>query len=216
MTAILHVDCQRVPVGDGGGVTHGQPQQKDGSRALRRRLALAVIVVGAVLAATLAPAARAARDPFLVPVSAAATGFGPFVERPGENGVRPLVRAFGNPSSTVLQNASSCVLRWTALGIRAQVTNFGQAFSPCLRGYFSQARLTDRRWHTSAGVRPGSSESAAKAVSKRRCTRDRCGITGYALGLHRSDCAGGLVPSVIAEVADGTVGALRVRSHGCE
>jgi hypothetical protein len=37
-------------------------------------------------------------------------------------------------------------------------SNFGQAFSPCLRGYFTQARLTDRRWHTRAGMnswRPG-------------------------------------------------------------
>ena len=186
------------------------------STLVRRRLALAVGVACAVLTATLAPVASGARDPFLVPVSATATGFGPFVERPGQNGVRPLVRAFGDPSSTVLQNASSCVLRWTAIGVRAQVTNFGQAFSPCLRGYFSQARLTDRRWHTRAGVRPGSSESAARAVSKRRCTRERCGITGYALGLHRSDCAGGLVPSVIAEVRDRRVVALRVNSRGCE
>jgi hypothetical protein len=186
------------------------------STLVPRRFALAVVVAGAALAATLAPAAGAARDPFLVPVSATATGFGPFVEKPGDNGVRPLVRAFGNPSSTVLQNASSCVLRWTALGVRAQVTNFGQAFSPCLRGIFTQARLTDRRWHTRAGVRPGSPESAAKAVSRRRCTRDRCGITGYALGLHRSDCAGGLVPSVIAEIRTRKVAALRVNSRGCE
>lgn len=49
-----------------------------------------------------------------------------------------------DPSSMVLQNASSCVLRWSALGVRAQVTNLGQAFSPCLRGIFSQARLTPR------------------------------------------------------------------------
>jgi hypothetical protein len=186
------------------------------STRARRRLALVVVAASAVLTATLVPAASAARDPFLVPVSATATGFGPFVERPGQNGVRPLVRAFGNPSSTVLQNASSCVLRWRALGVRAQVTNFGQAFSPCLRGIFTQARLTDRRWHTSAGVRPGSPESAAKAVSKRRCTRERCGITGYALGLHPSDCAGGLVPSVIAEIRDRKVAALRVNSRGCE
>ena len=130
--------------------------------------------------------------------------------------MRPLVRAFGDPSSTVLQNASSCVPRWSALGIRAQVTNFGQAFSPCLRGYFTQTRLTDRRWHTRAGIRPGSAEAAARAVSKRRCTRDRCGITGYALGLRRSDCAGGLVPSVIAEIRNRKVATLRVNSRGCE
>ena len=162
-------------------------------------------------------AASAARDPFVVPVSVGFTGFGPFVERPGENGVRPLVRAFGNPSSTVLQRGgTSCVLRWSARGIRAFVTNYGQPFSPCLRGIFVEARLTDRRWHTTAGVRPGSPESAAREVSKRRCTRDRCGVTGYALGLHPSDCAGGLVPSVIAEVREGKVVALRVYSRGCE
>jgi len=181
-----------------------------------RNLALVAVVAYAAVATVLAPAAGAARDPFVVPVTAGKTGFGPFVEKPGSNGVRPLVRAFGDPSSTVLQNASACVLRWSAPGIRAQVTNFGQAFSPCRRGIFSQARLTDRRWHTSAGVRPGSPESAAKVVSERRCTRDRCGITGYALGLHPSDCAGGLVPSVIAEIRDRNVVALRVNSRGCE
>ncbi|MEA2270034.1 MAG: hypothetical protein QOC64_2644 [Solirubrobacteraceae bacterium] len=186
-----------------------QPQ-----RPLRSLLAtLSCLLVGAVCVT----AASAARDQFLVPVSAGATGFGPFVERPGENGVRPLVRAFANPSSTVLQRGgASCVLRWTPLGIRAHVTNFGQPFSPCLRGIFTQARLTDRRWHTTAGIRPGSSERDARRVSKRRCTRDRCGITGYALGLHHSDCAGGLVPSVIAEVRDAKVAALRVNSRGCE
>jgi hypothetical protein len=182
----------------------------------RRRLPFVVALAAAALLVS-AAAAHAARAPFLVPVSAGATGFGPFVEKPGANGVRPLVRAFGNPSSTVLQDGGSvCILRWSALGIRANVTNFAQPFSPCLRGIFSQARLTDRRWHTSAGIHPGSSERAAKAVSKRRCTRERCGVTGYALGLHPSDCAGGLVPSVIAEIRNRKVAALRVNSRGCE
>jgi hypothetical protein len=183
-------------------------------RAVRPLLtALSCIVAAAACTAV----AGAARDRFLVPVSAGATGFGAFVEQPGRNGVRPLVRAFGNPSSTVLAgDGLTCTLRWTRLGVRALVTNFGHAFSPCLRGIFTEARLTDRRWHTTAGIRPGSSESAARKASRRRCTRERCAITGYALGLHTSDCAGGLVPSVIAEVRDGKVAALRVRSHGCE
>jgi hypothetical protein len=181
-----------------------------------RRIFVAVLECLAS-AAFCAPTASAARPPFLVPVSASATGFGPFVEQPGRNGVRPLVRAFGDPTSTRLDaSGTSCTLRWTRLGVRALVTNFGQGFSSCLRGIFSEARLTDRRWHTSAGVHPGSSASAARAISKRRCTRQTCGVTGYALGLHPSDCAGGLVPSVIAEVLRGTVTALRVRSHGCE
>lgn len=138
---------------------------------LPRPLVLALVVV--LAAAACAPAASAAREPFLVPVSAKATGFGPFVENLGRNGVRPLVRAFGNPSSTVLgKGGSSCTLRWTPLGIRAVVTNFGQPFSPCLRGFFAEARLTDRRWHTAAGVRPGSLERAARTASKRRCTRE--------------------------------------------
>src|SRR5215218_9953520 len=91
------------------------------------RFSLAMALICGVLMGS-ATAANGARDPFVVPVSAGTTGFGPFVEKIGENGVCPLVRAFGNPSSTVLQNASSCVLRWVALGVRAQGTNFGQPF----------------------------------------------------------------------------------------
>ena len=176
-----------------------------------------LIVLMLSCAALAAPATASARDPFIVPVGVTATGFGPYVEQPGRNGVAPLVRAFGDPSSTVLgRGGSTCTLRWTALGIRALVTNFGQQFSPCLRGIFSEARLTDRRWHTAAGIRRGSSERAARAVSKRRCTLARCGVSGYALGLHPSDCAGGDVPSVVAEVRDAKVVALRVYSRGCE
>jgi hypothetical protein len=182
-------------------------------RSARQVVALLAAIL---LAAGFTSAARAVRDPFLVPVSARATGFGPFVEKPGRNSVRPLVRAFGNPSSTVLDSRSSCTLRWSRLGVHVRVTNFGQAFSPCLRGIFVQARLTDRRWHTTAGVHQGSPESAARNVSKRRCTRSSCGVTGYALGLHPSDCAGADAPSVVAEVGAAKVTALRVYSHGCE
>lgn len=85
------------------------------SRSIHGLVAFAVCASAAAIAA---PAAPGAREPFLVPVSASATGFGPFVEQPGRNGVRPLVRAFGNPSSTVLaRDTFTCTLRWTRLGV---------------------------------------------------------------------------------------------------
>jgi hypothetical protein len=179
-----------------------------------RTLGAALACVGAVV--LLAPATSAARAAFLVPVNAQSTGFGMFVETLGGNGVGPLQSAFGIPSSTAFSRGlRQCTLRWASLGIRARVSNFGRPFSPCRRGYFVEARLADPRWHTAAGLRPGSSESAAREASKRRCTRARCGITGYALNLDRNSCDGVRRPSVIAEVRERTVVALRVRARGC-
>jgi hypothetical protein len=48
------------------------------SRTSTRRLA--ALVAAILVTAALSTAARAARDPFLVPISARVTGFGPFAE----------------------------------------------------------------------------------------------------------------------------------------
>src|ERR1044072_6930646 len=91
----------------------------------------------------------------------------------------------------------------------------GQGADPCGKGTFVNARLSDKRWHTSAGIRVGSSERAAQRVSKRSCG-DACEFPRYVLGLHPNDCAAQQTPSVIAQVHDGKVVALRVLTHGCE
>jgi hypothetical protein len=176
--------------------------------------------VTAVTAAALAcvpagPAAAAPRDAFLVPVSAAATGFGPFREGATGSSAAALRRAFGTPTTIAKNGAQRCTYRWKAVGVVAHLTTYGQPIDPCTQGYFVNARLSDKRWHTGAGVRPGSSERSARRASKRSCG-DACEFPGYVLGLHPSDCAGAQVPSVIAQVHDGRVVALRVLTHTCE
>jgi hypothetical protein len=161
------------------------------------------------------PAAAASRDAFLVPVSAAATGFGPFREGGTQPSASALRKAFGKPTAIVRNSAQLCTYRWRAIGVVAHLTTYGQPIDPCTKGYFVNARLSDRRWHTAAGIRPGSSERAARRASKRSCG-DACEFAGYVLGLHPSDCAGARVPSVVAQVHDGRVVALRVLTHGCE
>ncbi len=177
-----------------------------------------VILATAVVATALACAAAglaAPRDPFLVPVSAAATGFGPFREGGTQSSAAALRKAFGKPTAVVKNSAQQCTYRWKAVGVVAHLTTYGQPIDPCTKGYFVNARLSDRRWHTGAGIRPGSSERAARRASKRLCG-DACEFPGYVLGLHPSDCAGAQVPSVVAQVHDGRVVALRVLTHGCE
>ncbi len=161
-------------------------------------------------------ATAAARDPFLVPVSEKATGFGPFREGGTSTSRAALTKAFGTPNQVVRNSKDQCTLRWKAVGVVAHLTSFGQQMdNVCRRGYFVNARLSDKRWHTSAGIRPGSTERAAQRVSKRSCG-DACQFPGYVLGLHPNDCAAMKTPSVIAQVQDGKVVALRVLTHGCE
>ena len=52
--------------------------------ALAKRNLARVVVACAAVATVLAPAASAARDPFVVPVTAGKTGLGPFVEKPAQ------------------------------------------------------------------------------------------------------------------------------------
>jgi hypothetical protein len=177
-----------------------------------RRTALLVTLVGCLAVPAVAVAAR---DPFLVPVSEQATGFGPFRESGTATSAAALRAAFGKPTTTVRNSKDQCTLRWKAFGVVAHLTTFGQPIDVCTKGYFVNARLSDKRWHTSAGIRPGSTERAAQRVSKRSCG-DACEFPGYVLGLHRNDCAATRIPSVVAEVRSGRVSALRVLTHGCE
>jgi hypothetical protein len=177
-----------------------------------RRIALLATTIACL---PVAVGVAAARDPFLVPVSAKATGFGPFREGGSQTSATALRKAFGKPTSIVKNSAGACTYRWKAVGVVAHLTTFGQRIEPCTKGYFANARLSDKRWHTGAGIRPGSTERAARRASKRLCG-DACEFPGYVLGLHPSDCAGAQVPSVVAQVHDGRVVALRVLTHGCE
>lgn len=111
----------------------------------------------------------------------------------------------------------SCRLRWRRIGLRADFTTFGaEDANPCRVGTFIQARLTQRRWVTPNGIRKGVREGRVRKVAKRHCTRNRCGIRGYVLELHRSPCAGRRVPGVVAVVRGGRVEKLVTYWRGCE
>jgi hypothetical protein len=181
---------------------------------------LALAVVAGVQPGTGAhaqdPSVRAARAAYLVPTSESETGFGHFSETPRSDAVA-LRRAFGSPSSASRRGAAECILRWRRFGITATVVAYGSLTKPCRRGYFVQARLTKRRWHTASGVHRGVTEAVARRAAVRRCTRARCGTrSGYELGEHRIDCAAGRFPNVIAPVRHGRVTSLVVNTHGCE
>jgi hypothetical protein len=179
-----------------------------------RPIALTALLVVALACAASATAGAEPRDAFLVPVSAEHTGFGTFREGGTRTSAAALRFSFGQPTRTV-KGRTRCTFHWKAIGVVAHLTTYGQRIDPCKKGYFVNARLSDERWHTFAGIRPGSSERAARRRSKRSCG-DACEFPGYVLGLHPSDCAGGQVPSVVAQVHDGRVVALRVLTHGCE
>jgi hypothetical protein len=129
----------------------------------------------------------------------------------------PALRAvFGTPSSIREQSPSQCTVRWKTVGVRVTLAAFGTTKSVCKNGEFWRARFTRTSWHTSFRIHPGAPASRAKRHSLRTCTRATCGFTGYVLSTHLSDCAGGPVPTVSAEVRRGRVSALRVATRGCE
>lgn len=183
---------------------------------MSRSAARTALLTAALVCTGAACAMAAARNPFLVPVSAKATGFGPFREGGTSTSRAALTKAFGTPDQVAKNSKDQCTLRWKAVGVVAHLTSYGQPMdNVCRQGYFVNARLSDKRWHTRAGVRPGSTERAAQRVSRRSCG-DACEFPGYVLGLHPNDCAAMQTPSVIAQVHDGGVVALRVLTHGCE
>lgn len=182
-----------------------------------------VFVLAALLAAPAAGHA-AGDDRFLVPVGKTASGFGAFQQRAGDgNDVPELVEALGPPSSVRRSRTGPvCVLRWSSLGVTATVVQFGAAdppaTSPCRNGMWTEARLSDRRWHTRRGVRPGSSERAARRAARgcRTLRGSRCTLEPITLDTFVAECGGVEIPAVRAVVKRGRVAWLEVRWRGCE
>lgn len=196
----------------------GMPVQTTPSSLIVASAVLVVLALGlfaSFSSANFVEAAGLRAQGNLVPVGPGSAGFGAF--RNTEPDARAeLERAFGEPNSANRSDVT-CELRWGDLGIRARLVRFGTATgNPCFTGTFVEARLNDRSWHTKSGVRPGGPVRKARKASLRRCQHDTCGVKGYALELHRIDCADERVPGVVAAAAEGRVKALIVRWRGCE
>lgn len=177
---------------------------------------LTLLVTCLCAAVGLGPTATArASGEFFVPTGKR-TGFGAFREAP--DSVAALRRAFGPPASEEVSQYRTCIQRWPATGITVTLIAFGEASDPCVDGTFVEARLVDPRWHTASEVHPGGSRASAKRASLRRCRHATigCGVTGYALELHRTVCSPVLSAGVIAHVRGGRVLSLIVRWRSCE
>ena len=161
------------------------------------------------------PSLRQGSGAFFVPTGRR-TGFGAF--RESAHPVAALRRAFGPPASSEYPDYRSCVQRWPEIGVVVSLFAFGEESDACSDGTFVEARLTDPRWHTASGVRPGGPRAAARRAAVRRC-RPRtigCSATGYALELHRIDCASTLSAGVIAHTRGDRVASLNVYWRSCE
>lgn len=177
-------------------------------------VSLSVLLLGAAIPASGAEARTGGE--FFVPTGKR-TGFGPFEE--SRDSAAALRRAFGQPASERIDDyGHTCTMAWPEVGAVAQLVAFGTASDPCSEGVFVEARLTDPRWHTASGVHPGSGKGVARRASLRRCTRRTigCGVTGYALELHKTACATTLSAGVIAHVRGDQVVSLIVRWRSCE
>jgi hypothetical protein len=191
------------------------------SRRAATRLALALACgLFAWLSATAAAAPSRFDPDYLVRVSAATPAIiGNFSERDfSGDAAQGLRDTFGAPNSVVRPQRYTCSMRWTSIGLRAEMTDYGQSGDPCAPGYFLVAHLRGSWWHTPKGLHIGSRSSVARHQSV--CGRLRCQTRGYpkgyVLGVHHIDCAPGLFPNVIAVVRRGRVVSLWVYSHGCE
>ncbi|HKF83602.1 MAG TPA: hypothetical protein VKB23_11645 [Solirubrobacterales bacterium] len=159
--------------------------------------------------------ARRGSGTFFVPTGRR-SGFGAF--RESAHPVAALRHAFGPPGSSEYTEYRSCVQRWPEIGVVVSLVAFGSETDACGDGTFVEARLTDPRWHTATGVHPGGSRASARRAAVRRC-RPRtigCAATGYALELHRTDCASTLSPGVIAHTRGHRVASLNVYWRSCE
>lgn len=166
------------------------------------------------------PTANRADAKFVVPVTRSRSGFGPFREGAGSESASKLRSVYGKPSRTARIHQYGCRMHWPRIGLVVRLTTYGLAEGPCTNGFFEGASLTDRRWHTSSGVHPGSRARLAKRHAVRNCLHSdsyKClGAKGYVLGLHPSECAAGLYPTVMAQVKHGRVRTLEVFKHSCE
>jgi|GEM_PF-3206039 len=144
------------------------------------------------------------------------SGFGAFKE--SAHSAAALRRAFGPPDSSEYPDERTCVQRWPDIGVVATLVAFGDQLDACGEGTFIEARLTDPRWHTASGVHPGGSRSSARRAAVRRCRPGTlgCGVTGYALELHRTDCSTTLSAGVIAHTRGNRVASLNVFWRSCE
>ncbi|MGV1049950.1 MAG: hypothetical protein ACOYD4_15665 [Solirubrobacterales bacterium] len=179
-------------------------------------LALVAILCSGLLLSPVEPAgADRAGGSFFVPTGKR-TGFGAFQE--GPHAAARLRHAFGPPTSERAGAYSDCLMKWGPIGVNVELTAFGTAKDACAEGTFVFARLTDPRWHTASGVRPGGSRASAQRASLLRCHAGTfaCAATGYALELHRSDCSSALSAGVIAHPRGGRIAALNVYWRSCE
>jgi hypothetical protein len=179
----------------------------------------AIVLLTAAMSAVAVPAGTAQAQSggeFFVPTGER-TGFGAFEE--SRDSPAALRRAFGPPTSERIDDyGHTCTMAWPEIGAVAQLVAFGTASAACSEGVFVEARLTDPRWHTASGVHPGSGKGVARRASLRRCTHRTigCGVSGYALELHRTACATTLSAGVIAHVRGDRVISLIVRWRSCE
>jgi len=175
-------------------------------------MAMLRLLVVMLALAVFAPAASATN--FLIPTGNASKGFGDFREGQGDRDA--LRAALGTPTS-IDAGVNGCILRYASVGVTVMMGSYGLG-APLCDSYFFWARLTDRRWHTAAGVHVGSSSAAARRAAHGRRCGSTCakGVSGYVLARHRSECAPGLWPRVVAETRGHRVRALVVFTSGCE
>lgn len=156
------------------------------------------------------------RPGYLVGLGRRHARLGPFVDD-GLYDAGRIESLFGRPASVGRASGYLCRKRWPRLGMTAEFVVVGtDEADPCDAGLFNRAVLTDRRWHTPDGVRPGGPARRAARHGERRCTRATCGVEGFGFALHRSECALGRYPAVIAETAHGRVRRLVVHKRWCE
>jgi hypothetical protein len=203
----------------------GLPKVNDGRGIAIRPLALYTQnVLGRASGRLRLDSGRAPDGSFLVRTGERQSGFGPFTESldGSESGADRLRAAFGPPTRSGDVSERSCELIWSDLGIRASLAAFGSTHNPCRNGTFTEAILTDKRWHTPDGVRIGSSKRKAKRKSIHTCDSTKftggiyCPTTGYVFGTHRTDCAQGRSPNVMAHTSRRRVLTLLVFWHSCE
>lgn len=181
-----------------------------------------VLCLTAVLfAASLAAPSLAGADDHIVGLWGDAR-IGNFTETWQGDDPEHLDSAFGpSTSHTYTLQGFGCKKTWSPIGMKVEFWIFGGAVHPdaCTDGLFGRAQLTSSIWHTHNGISPGVKASKAKKVAVAKCgdaPRHHCGASGYILSVHRADCAGGNVPSVVARVHNGKVSSLIVNTTGCE
>jgi hypothetical protein len=152
---------------------------------------------------------------YLVKTWSSAATLGAFVEEGEYDGAR-LENYFGPPSKRKRGSYLTCVKHWSSIGLTVKLGALDPDADSCDAGRFLSAILKSRRWHTPSGVRLGEPARKAASASVGGCTIALCRTNGYILSRHRSQCALGRFPSVVADTGGGRVRRLLVFSHFCE